>query len=261
MRMGNPSMRKIVRRVESGQIAMDSSPCTYGGIALKSVYFLALTIVAAVGSALLIMFAIGTENVDLLITLGIASIVCAVLMLVLSLVVAFAPKTVKVAGSLFALLQGALLGMVVFMLNTLVPGVAFAAVLGTLIVFVVSVGLNRVLNARVKSNVFRVLLVAFASLFLVQIGMVIYAFAAGITETFFQVYFWIQLAASAFCVIYASVLLMWDLQSAAHVVQLGADKSYEWQVAFSLVTTLVYLYIEILELLVRLVMLFGNNKR
>lgn len=261
MRMGNPSMRKLVRRAENGEVGIDSSPATYGGIAIKSVYFCVLTIVAAVVSALLFRYAIAIESEKLLTAILISAGVCAALMLILSFVVAFVPKTVKVAGSLFAVLQGAFLGLIVYFLDTLFPGVAFAAVLGTLIVFVVSVALNRVLSVRVSSKVFRVLLVAFFSLVLVEIVMVIYAFVSHQAETFFKVYFWIQLAASAFCVIYASILLMWDLQSASYIVEMGADKSFEWQVAFSLVTTLVYLYIEILELIVRFAMLFGKNNK
>lgn len=261
MRIGNPSMRKLVRRAENGEIAVDSAPSTYGGIALKSVYFCALTIIAAIGAALLVKFAFATESAELMVGLLIASGVCAVVMLILSFVVAFAPKTVKVAGSLFALLQGALLGMMVYVIELVYPGVAIAAVLGTLVVFVVSVVMNRFLKVRVSSNVLRVLLVAFISLFFVQTAMVIYAFVAGISDTFFQLVFWIQLGASALCVIYASVLLMWDLQSAAYIVEIGADKSFEWQVSFALVTTLVYLYIEILELIIRCLMLFGRNNK
>ncbi|MCM1289803.1 MAG: Bax inhibitor-1/YccA family protein [Corallococcus sp.] len=259
--MGNPSMRKLVRRAQNGEVGIDSSPSTYGGIALKSFYFCTLTIIAAVASALLFRYAIAIESEKLLTAILIASGVCAALMLVLSLVVAFIPKTVKIAGSLFAVLEGAFLGLIVYFMDTMFPGVAFAAVLGTVIVFVISVALNRVLNVRVSSKVWRVLLVAFLSLLVVELAMVVYAFASHRSETFFQVYFWVQLAASAFCVIYASVLLMWDLQSASYIVEAGADKSFEWQVAFSLVTTLVYLYIEILELIVRFAMLFGKNNK
>ncbi len=262
MRMGNPSMRRLVRRAEAGEAAIDSSPATYGGIALKSVYFCVLTIVAAVVSALLFRYAIVIESEKLLMAILISMGVCAALMLVLSLVVAFAPSSVKVAGSLFAIFQGAFLGVIVFFLETMFPGVAFAAVLGTLIVFVVSVALNRVLSVRVSSRFVRVLLVAFASLILVELVLMIYALVSNqFSAIFATVYFWIQLAISAFCVIYASILLMWDLQSASYIVETGADKSFEWQVSFSLVTTLVYLYIEILELIVRFAMLFGKNNR
>ena len=261
MRIGNPAMRKVVRRAEAGEVGVDSAPSTYGGIALKSVYFAALTVVAAIVAALLLRYAIAIESEKLLTSLLIAVGVCALLMIILSLIVVFKPQTVKVVGSMFAVMQGVTLGVVVYLVDAFFPGVALAAVLGTLIVFGVSVALNRVLNVRVSSKVFRVLLVAFVSLLLVQLMMVFYAYVAGISEVFFRVYFWIQLAASAFCVIYATVLLMWDLQSASYVVEIGADKSFEWQVAFSLVTTLVYLYIEILELIVRFAALFGRNNK
>lgn len=56
-------------------------------------------------------------------------------------------------------------------------------------------------------------------------------------------------------------MLMWDMQNIDYLVKSGADKKYEWNVAFSLVTTLIYLYVEMLELLLRLVMLFGKNKK
>ncbi|MGN1040201.1 MAG: Bax inhibitor-1/YccA family protein, partial [Candidatus Fimimonas sp.] len=73
-------------------------------------------------------------------------------------------------------------------------------------------------------------------------------------------YLWIQLAISAFCVAYATIMLLWDLQMADSVVNVGAEKKYEWQVAFSLVTTIVYMYVEILELLLRILMIFGKNR-
>ncbi len=55
-------------------------------------------------------------------------------------------------------------------------------------------------------------------------------------------------------------MLFWDLQNIDYIVQSGADKKYEWNVAFSLVTTLIYMYVEILELLVRIMALFSRNK-
>ena len=260
MRMGNPAIRTVVRRAESGSIEVQS-PATYGGITLKSIYFSVLTIIAGVFSALLLRYAIAIESEKLLMTLLITVGVCAVVMLILSLVALFAPRSVKVVGSIFALLQGITLGVVVYLVDLFFPGVALAAILGTAIVFVISVALNRLFHVRSTGRVVRVLLVAFMSLIVVQIVMLIYAFVCGMTETFFQAYFWIQLIASAICVLYASVLLMWDLQAASSIVEMGADKSLEWQVAFSLVTTLVYLYLEILELILRFVALFVNNKK
>lgn len=53
---------------------------------------------------------------------------------------------------------------------------------------------------------------------------------------------------------------MSDLQSAEAMVTGGIDKRYEWNVAFAIVTTLIYIYLEILELLVRIAAIFGRNK-
>ena len=105
----------------------------------------------------------------------------------------------------------------------------------------------------------RCIMIAFFSLIIVQ--LVMWALSAfGVftyAETF---YFWIQLGISAVCIIWATIMLTWDLQNIDILVQSGADKKYEWNVAFSLVTTLVYLYVEILELILRLLMLFQRNK-
>ena len=100
-------------------------------------------------------------------------------------------------------------------------------------------------------------MIAFFSILAVQLVM----FILSLTGIFnYTAYLWIQLIASALCIIWATVMLTWDLQNIDYLVQSGADKKYEWNLAFSLVTTLVYLYLEILELLLRLVALFGNKK-
>ena len=105
----------------------------------------------------------------------------------------------------------------------------------------------------------RGLMVAFFSLIIVE--LVIWMLTAfNVISYESTTLWWIQLAISAVCVIWATIMLTWDLQNIDLLVQSGADKKYEWNVAFSLVTTLVYLYLEILELLLRLVMLFGNKK-
>jgi len=261
MRMGNPSMRKLVRRAETGEVAIDSSPATFGGITLKSVYFGVVTIVAALVAAALLKYAVNIQSEQILAGVLIGAACCALPMLIFSLIISFVPRTVKVLGTLYALFQGFLLGVAVYFIDLFCPGVAFAAVLGTMLVFIISVALQRVLSVRVTNKVFRVLIVAFTGLLLVELVMFIMALCGVVSMEFFKAYWWIQLIASAFCVFYAAILLMWDLQSASYIVEIGADKSLEWQVAFSLVTTLVYLYIEILELIVRFAMLFGRNNK
>lgn len=258
MRMGNPAMRKIVNRAEKGEIAVEVQPATYMGIAWKSVFFAGLTIFAAVLAVVLLNYAIQIESGELLATLLIAAVCCIVPMLLFSIIIAFAPSTVKVLGSLFSLAQGFLLGLVVCIVDFAFPGVALAAILGTMIVFVLSVVMNKLLSTRVKNSIWKVLMVGFVSLLAVEVIVLVASLFTDAASAL-MANFWIQLLITGFCVFYAAVMLMWDLQSANDVVAIGADKRHEWIVAFSLVTTLVYLYIELLELLVRLLAVFGKK--
>ena len=259
MRMNNPSMRRSLASAQNGEMTIQTRAATYGGVALKSIYYAAVTILAAIAAVLLLTYAITIESEQMLMTLVISAIVSSVAMLIFSIVVMFAPGTVTVVGTLYSLCQGFLLGMVVLMLDLVLPGVGYAAILGTGIVFVISVLLNKYLSTRIKSAFMKVIMVGFISFMLVELIVIISMFATA-SEFMLETYFWIQLVLTAFCVLYASVMLMWELQAASDIVQMGADKRYEWNVAFALVTTLVYLYIEILELLVRLAIIFGKNK-
>ena len=162
-----------------------------------------------------------------------------------------------VCGILYTALQGLLLGALVCVVDIFMPGLALVAVLGTLIVFVVALLLNKVLEVRISSKVMRGVIIAFISLLLVSaVAGVIYAF----NSSFFGAYWWIEIIVSAVCIILATIMLMSDLQSAEAMVTGGIDKRYEWNVAFAIVTTLIYIYLEILELLVRIAAIFGRNK-
>lgn len=257
MRMGNPALRRTLSKTQNGNMSVEVQPATHGGIAKKTILFAVITLIAAVATLLLMRYAIHVESGKLLSTLLVAAGVGSVLMIVLSVVIMFCPNSCNVLGSLYSVCQGVLLGLVVCMVNTVLPGVAFAAILGTLIVFVLSVVLNRYLSVRISGRFMRAMLVGFLSLFVVELVMLIVSLVN--PELGLAANWWIQLLATVFCVFYASIMLIWDLQTADDIVQYGADKKYEWLVAFSLVTTLVYLYLEILELLIRLIAVFSDR--
>lgn len=257
--MNNPSMRRVLTRSQKGEMTVQTSAATFGGIAWKSIYFAAVTVVAAVVAVLLILYAISIESGEMLVALLITAGVAFVAMLILSLVIMLAPSTVMVAGTLYSLCQGALLGMVVLLIDSVLPGVALTSVLGTAIVFLLSVLANRFLGQRIKNALAKVMMISLVSLLLVELGVAIFSVASG-SESWIAADFWIQVAITAFCIFYASLLVMWDLQTANDIVAAGADKKYEWSVAFSLVVTLVYMYIQILELIIRLALIFGKNK-
>ncbi len=259
MRIVNPSLRKVMQRSQAGEMCIEVQPATYGGIAKKTILFGAVTILAAILSVVLLNVAFAKQDAQLLMVVLTGALLCAIPMIVVSLVIAFRPDTVKVLGFVYSLLQGALLGVLVFFVDSYYPGIALAAVLGTLIVFVVCASFNKMLEVRVSGKFVRIMLIAFASFIALELVLMLLSLFVPNLQALFTVYLWVQLLINICCIFYATVLLLWDLQTAEDIVNGGADKKYEWIVAYSLVTTLVYLYIQILELLLRLLILFGRR--
>lgn len=258
MRMGNPSLRRWVDKSARGEMNYEIKPATYKGVYGKSALLGLLTLAAAIGTEFAVLSLMKADLASAVVGVGIGTAVCTVALLIISLIIMFVPSSVKVLGIVYSLLQGGLLGCLSLFVDIFAaPGISLAALLGTAIVFLISLAVNKWLEVKISSKFMRGLMIAFFSILAVQLVM----FILSLTGIFnYTAYLWIQLIASALCIIWATVMLTWDLQNIDYLVQSGADKKYEWNLAFSLVTTLVYLYLEILELLLRLVALFGNKK-
>ena len=135
----------------------------------------------------------------------------------------------------------------------MVPGIVGRAVMTTFVVafamwFVYTTGLVKVtqkFRAGVMAAIFTVML-----LYLVQLVMSLFgsglAFMTGSSPLAIGVQFVI--------VIVASLALVLDFDFIARQVEERAPKQLEWVAAFGLIVTLVWLYIELLDLLYRLAM-------
>lgn len=259
MRMGNPSVRRLIAKTNRGEMSIEIQPATYKGVYGKATLFAFLTVICAVVTELVVLpWALKIDPIRALTAVGIAAAVCTLPLIIMSIVIAFVPTTAKVLGIIYSVLQGGLLGCLGLFVDMFYPGIAFAAFLGTSIVFLISLAVNRLLEVRISSKFMRGIMVAFFSLMALELVVWLLSFTGIFGD--FSALWWIQLVVSAVCIIWATIMLTWDLQNIDYLVKCGADKKYEWCVAFSLVTTLVYLYVEILELLLRFVMLFQRNK-
>lgn len=259
MRMGNPAVRRVVNRTQGGELLSESDRATYKGVYLKTALYVGLTIIAALAAEFLINIAIKDGRLaEALTAMVIAAVVSAIPLIILSLVIMFVPKTAMILGSIYALLQGAFLGIITAIVDYFYPGIALSAFLGTAVVLMFSMIGHYVLKARIKGGFVRGLVIATVSFTVLQLVM----FVISLTGIFnYTAYLWIQLAISALCVIWATVMLFWDFRNIDAVVRTGTDKKYEWYVAFSLATTIIYLYIEILELILRIAMILGSNRK
>lgn len=267
---GNPTMRRIARRSAKGEMAVEVAPATYKGVAGKSAFLILLTIVVAIVTELLMWYAVtgalnGTIAADSLtrgITIGlIVAGVMGVMMFVGSFVIMFNASAAKFVGPVYCLLQGAFLGAIAFLLNLWMPGIAFAALLGTGIVFAISLFAYKVLGARVGNRFALGLIIGVLSFVVVEIVCLPIVYFIAASNGDLMLILGVQAGVALFCVVFATLTVFMDIQNIDCMVQAGADKKYEWLMAFSLTTGLVYLYMQILELLVRIVAIVAMSGR
>lgn len=217
---------------------------SYGGVALKAIYYVALTMIAAAASFILAfdMFMVNSSMaMVLLIGAPIIAFICA-------MIAAFKPLTAPVTGTLYAVFQGLAMGFISLIFETMYEGVVFPAIISTVSVLLImlvlySTGIIRV-GAFFKKFIISALLgVLFSRLLILIIGIfspAVYAMFFGIGN--------LSILVSVIMIIVASLLILFDLQRITEVVQGGLDKRYEWSAAFGLLVTLVWLYMEFLRL-------------
>lgn len=252
---GNPSLRRVVKKSQNGEYStQDGNVVTMKGMAWKSIVFCAVTIIAAVVCAVLLNTFLETGNEDGLTTLIILLSVSAIPLVIVSLIIAFVPKTASVLGFVYCILEGAVMGVVSALVDLFFPGVALMAFLGTCIVFMVSWLVFRTLGKKLSSKFVKFVLISFLSLIILEgLGYLLSRFVPAFALVFGNI--WVQIAISAVFILWAAFMIMVDLNNMHLLEESGADKKYEWYAAFSLVTTLMWLYLEILELLMKLAML------
>jgi uncharacterized YccA/Bax inhibitor family protein len=167
--------------------------------------------------------------------------------LVLGLVIAFKQIASPVATLAYGALYGVALGAISEVFNQQFPGIVMQALIGTFGVFAGMLVIYKTGAIRVTPKLTRwvmaaaigalVLMVAnlVAGLFGVNLGL---RDGSGLAIVF-----------SLFVIGIAAFMLLLDFDSADEAIRRGAPAKFAWFIAFGLLVTIVWLYIEILRLL------------
>lgn len=256
---GNPSLRRVVKGSENGKYtAVDDNVVSMKSMALKSILFCAVTVISALLSAVLLYHFINTENGEALYTLLILLAASAIPLIIITFIIMFVPKTAGVLGFIYCALEGMVMGVISAVVDLFYPGIALMAFLGTCVVFMVSWGVFRFLGQKLSNNFVKFVLIAFISIILLEsLGFILSLFVPVFAAVMDNI--WLQLAISAVMVLLASFMILVDLNNMKLLEENRADKKYEWLAAFSLVTTLMWLYLEMLELLLKLAALVKKD--
>lgn len=238
MRFGNSNIafRRILN--QGSQVDANYEACTYKGIALKTAIFL---LTALIGAGIGIGLLVYKPEIAMAILA-----VSGIFTIIFSLVAMISFKSSKVFGILYCITEGILLGCVSFICSSLLEGAVSIALLSTIAVFGVVTFLF-VGNVVKVNNKFIKFLMIFA------ISFIIVTLFTSIISIWVPISFGFSLAISAVSVFLATLYLFFDLENIRTMVEGGYPKEMEWNAAFGLSFTLIWLYVEILELVVKIV--------
>lgn len=235
MRKGNPL---IVNALDLSKSKQDSGVMTVGGTIVKSFILMAVVAVS-------FLYSYTITSIE---SPGGVLSVAGIIALVAAIVTSFNPKIAKYTAIIYAAAEGFALGAVSNMINKMYPGIAAQAVIVTIVVAMATLLIYRAvptLAEKVRKLVF-IGIIAIAGIYLISTIM-----------SFFGVYLpfngngGIGIGFSIVVIIIAALSLMTDFDNISKGAAYGMPKYMEWYCAFGLTVTLIWLYAEILQLLLK----------
>jgi uncharacterized YccA/Bax inhibitor family protein len=172
---------------------------------------------------------------------------------VCAIVVSFKPMLAKVLGPVYALGEGFFLGVISRAYDEMYHGIVVQAIGATLGVFVVMLVLYRTRIIKVTQRFKRIVIGATMGLMAFYfVTFIISLFAGSDSITFLHSGSPLGILFSVLAAGLASMMLAVDFDLIEKGAQAGWPKGMEWYAAFGLLTTLVWLYLELLRLLAKL---------
>ena len=243
MRSGNPTLREATFEQYRGYES--SSTMTLGGTVNKT--FMLLLFVAATASFSWNLTG-GTAGGG--VHPGVLMVGGSILGLIFALATIFKKNWAPVTAPLYALSEGFMLGAISALAELQFPGIAFQA---TCMTFCTLFGLL----VAYKSGLIRATENFKLGLFAATSGIFMIYMVTGIVRLFGGSMPFIHssgamgIGFSAVVVVIAALNLVMDFDFIEHGAEIGAPKYMEWYGAFGLMVTLIWLYLEILRLLMK----------
>jgi uncharacterized YccA/Bax inhibitor family protein len=172
----------------------------------------------------------------------------------------FASKTIPVTGTLYSASQGYFISFLVFKVLKGYEYLGLEALLLTVAVVAVTSWLHTSGRVRMSGKLRTVLF----SLVIGSIAFGVMTFLGSLiplTRPYIQGIFAnpaLAIGLDVFGILLASLFLISDFSMIDTCVKEGYPKEYEWSAAFGLVFTVIWLYLKILELIIRIA---GNSKK
>ena len=170
--------------------------------------------------------------------------------LLFAIITSFKPNIASVTAPIYAILQGIFLGSICKIFEASYPGIASQAVIGTVSIFMVMMFLYRSRIIKVTDRLRSIVIACTIGIALAYFVSFIMSFFTA--SNLFNVGGALGIGISLFVIAVAAFNLLLDFDYIERSESHGSPKYMEWYFAFSLLVTLVWLYIEMLRLLTRI---------
>ena len=259
----------VMRRLEKVNEYDEANHATYGGILGKTIFFMIMTIGGIAIQRVLVgvLAPQGAEEIpfnikgfEFTLTTGeiIALIAAVVLAIAFQLLAFFAKATTPVSGALYCITQGYIISFLVFKVLKGYEYIGALALALTLLIVLIMAILYTTGVIKVTKKFRMVMLTLFISAVAISILTTI-AYFIPFTRAIVQAImgnFVISIIISVIFIIIAALFLISDFAVIDLAVTQKFPKKYEWQAAFGLSFTILWLYLKVLDLLMTI---FGKK--
>lgn len=167
---------------------------------------------------------------------------------VLAIIMSFAPKASPILSPVYAILEGCVLGIISSAYAGEYSGIVMQAILLTVCIFVVMLTAYRLQLIRVTDKFVGIITGATCGIALLYlVDGILSMFGASVV--FLHQTGWVGILVSLVIVVIASLNLLLDFRFIEEANSMGAPRYFEWYLAFGMMVTIVWLYLEVLRLL------------
>lgn len=235
------SRNPILNNMERANVYTDTNSASYLGIGIKTgVLFLATVL-----SGVFAWFLLANQNIEAVwAILSVSGIVAFISVMIAS----FIPRVAMPFSILYGLAQGFTLGTLTYIVETVYDGQGFSmtAFAITLIIFGVMLALYSSRTLRVTSTFRKIMFVGIISILLLSIVSIIVPSIGNLFVTNTP----LAILLSLILIIYGAFMLVLNFNQAEIIVSNGLDNRFEWSVSLGLMISLIWIYIEVLRLLI-----------
>lgn len=234
----NPVFRSVLN---SENYAYDNeSSASYAGISIKTLICFLIAVVSGICAIFI--------PVDLLYPL---LIIFPIATFISALIGCRSTAAAKPCAIIYSIGEGLSLGVLTYVCEILFPGIALSAILATATVFGISLLFYSTGIVKASGRLRKFVLISLVSILVFSLFASIFSLF-GVT-VFADLLYGngpLAIVVGIFTVFLAAFMLIIDFDDASRIVQNGYSKKYEWLSVLGLMISIVYLYVQILRILI-----------